>query len=57
MTRQAERSAPWQGYPGGNSVRIWRTQREIINGVMRGDDAARRQASSKLVAETSALMK
>ena len=46
VTGQIERSVPWQGYPGGNSVRIWRTQREIINGVMRGDDDARRRASS-----------
>jgi multiple sugar transport system substrate-binding protein len=56
VTRQAERSAPWQGYPGGNSVRIWRTQREIINAVMRGTTPPQ-EGLDKLVAETSALMK
>ena len=34
---QMDRSGPWQGYPRGNTVRIWRAQREIITGVMRGD--------------------
>ena len=56
VTRQAERSAPWQGYPGGNSVRIWRTQREIINAVMRGTTPPQ-EGFDKLAAETSALMK
>jgi multiple sugar transport system substrate-binding protein len=56
VTRQAERSAPGQGYPGGNSVRIWRTQREIINAVMRGTTPPQ-EGLDKLVAETSALMK
>jgi multiple sugar transport system substrate-binding protein len=56
VTRQAERSAPWQGYPGGNSVRIWRTQREIINAVMRGTTSPQ-EGLEKLVNETSALMK
>ncbi len=36
VSLQAERAKPWQGYPGGNSVRIWRAQRDIINSVMRG---------------------
>jgi multiple sugar transport system substrate-binding protein len=56
VTRQAERSAPWQGYPGGNSVRIWRTQREIINAAMRGTTSPQ-EGLDKLVAETTALMK
>ena len=34
---QAERAGPWGAYPGGNGVRIWRTQRDIIAEVMRGD--------------------
>ncbi len=34
---QADRSLPWAGYPGGDSVRIWRTQRDIIGAVMRGE--------------------
>lgn len=35
--KQADRSLPWAGYPGGDSVRIWRTQRDIIGTVMRGE--------------------
>jgi multiple sugar transport system substrate-binding protein len=53
---QMARSAPWQGYPGGNSVRIWRTQREVINGVMRGE-VAPQAGLDRLVSETTALMK
>jgi multiple sugar transport system substrate-binding protein len=34
---QAERAGPWGAYPGGNSVRIWRAQRDIIGQVMRGE--------------------
>lgn len=34
---QAERAGPWGAYPGGNSVRIWRAQRDIIAQVMRGE--------------------
>ena len=37
VSLQVERAKPWQGYPGGQSVKIWRTQREIINAVMRGE--------------------
>ena len=55
VTRQMERSVPWQGYPGGNSVRIWRTQREIINRVMRGE-VAPEAGLERLVRETTALM-
>jgi multiple sugar transport system substrate-binding protein len=55
ITAQMDRSVPWQGYPGGNSVRIWRTQREIINGVMRGETAPE-AGLERLVKETSALM-
>ncbi|UFN48155.1 ABC transporter substrate-binding protein [Roseomonas sp. OT10] len=55
ITRQMDRSVPWQGYPGGNSVRIWRTQREIINRVMRGEVTAE-VGLERLVAETKALM-
>lgn len=32
---QAERAGPWGAYPGGNSVRIWRAQRDIVGQVMR----------------------
>ena len=34
---QVERAGPWGAYPGGNSVRIWRAQRDLIGQVMRGD--------------------
>ncbi|MGH6859890.1 MAG: ABC transporter substrate-binding protein [Phyllobacterium sp.] len=56
ITLQMDRSVPWQGYPGGNSVRIWRTQREIVNGVMRGD-LTPSDGLKQLVDETTALMK
>ena len=50
------RSLPWQGYPGGNSVRIWRAQRDIITSVMRGETTPE-AGLERLVAETNALMK
>jgi len=56
VSLQMDRSAPWQGYPGGNSVRIWRAQREIIVAVMRGE-LAPEKGYERLVAETNALMK
>lgn len=34
---QIERAGPWGAYPGGNTVRIWRAQRDIIGTVMRGE--------------------
>lgn len=34
---QVERAGPWGAYPGGNSVRIWRAQRDLIAQVMRGE--------------------
>jgi multiple sugar transport system substrate-binding protein len=55
-TRQTDRAVPWQGYPGGNSVRVWRTQREVITGVMRGEIAPE-AGLEKLVKETNALIK
>jgi len=54
--RQTDRALPWQGYPGGNSVRVWRTQREIITGVMRGEIAPE-AGLDRLVRETNALIK
>lgn len=54
--RQADRSRPWGGYPGGDSVRIWRTQRDLIASVMRGD-LSPEDGLKKIVAETNALMK
>jgi multiple sugar transport system substrate-binding protein len=55
ITYQTDRSVPWQGYPGGSSVRIWRLQRDIINGVMRGETQPE-AGLERLVKETSALM-
>jgi multiple sugar transport system substrate-binding protein len=34
---QADRAGPWGAYAGGNTVRIWRAQRDIIGQVMRGE--------------------
>lgn len=47
---------PWQGYPGGNSVRVWRAQRDIINSVMRGLESPD-VGIDRLVKESNALMK
>ena len=53
---QANRAKPWQGYPGGNSVRIWRAQRDIINSVMRGMETPE-VGLERIVKESNALMK
>ncbi|MDO5605758.1 MAG: ABC transporter substrate-binding protein [Paracoccus sp. (in: a-proteobacteria)] len=53
---QADKSRPWAGYPGGDSVRIWRTQRDIIGTVMRGE-VSPEDGLEQIVAETNALMK
>lgn len=53
---QVSRAAPWQGYPGGNSVRIWRQQREVVAGVMRGEITPK-AGIERIVSETEALMK
>lgn len=53
---QADRSLPWAGYPGGDSVRIWRTQRDIIGAVMRGE-LTPENGLNQLVEQTNALMK
>lgn len=53
---QAERSLPWAGYPGGDSVRIWRTQRDIIGTVMRGE-VTPEDGLKQIVEQTNGLMK
>lgn len=53
---QVNRASPWQGYPGGNSVRIWRQQREVVAGVMRGEIQPK-AGIERMVSETEALMK
>ncbi|MGP9656213.1 ABC transporter substrate-binding protein [Halomonas sp. AOP35-4E-18] len=54
-TQQADRSLPWIGYPGGESVRIWRTQRDIISQVMRGE-VTPEDGLDRMVSETNALI-
>lgn len=54
-TTQIDRSLPWGGYPGGQSVRIWRAQRDVVASVMRGEKAPE-QALPDLVKATEALM-
>jgi multiple sugar transport system substrate-binding protein len=56
VAEQSERSGPWVGYPAGNTVRIWRAQRDILNAVMRGDiePAA---GYDRIVKETTAMMR
>lgn len=54
--RQADRSLPWAGYPGGDSVRIWRTQRDIIGTVMRGE-VTPEDGLAQMVEQTNALMR
>ena len=53
--RQADRSLPWAGYPGGDSVRVWRTQRDIIGTVMRGE-VSPEDGLAQMVEQTNALM-
>lgn len=53
---QADRSMPWAGYPGGDSVRIWRTQRDIIGTVMRGE-VSPEAGLKQIVEQTNALLK
>lgn len=54
-TTQIDRSLPWGGYPGGQSVRIWRAQRDVVASVMRGEKTPE-QALPELVKATEALM-
>jgi len=56
VSLQVDRSVPWQGYPGGKSVKTWRAQREIIIAVMRGE-LAPKAGYEKLMKETAALVK
>ncbi|MCC6197106.1 MAG: ABC transporter substrate-binding protein [Burkholderiales bacterium] len=55
VSMQVDRALPWQGYPG-DTVRIWRMQRDIINEVMRGQ-VAPDAGLAKMVSETRAMMK
>lgn len=53
---QADKSLPWAGYPGGDSVRIWRTQRDVIGKVMRGE-VTPAAGLKEIVDQTNALIK
>ena len=55
VSLEADRAVPWQGYPG-DTVRIWRAQRDVINEVMRGQ-VAPDAGLAKMVSETQAMMK
>lgn len=54
-TTQIDRSLPWGGYPGGQSVRIWRAQRDVVASVMRGEKTPE-AALPELVKATESLM-
>ncbi|MDX2156055.1 MAG: ABC transporter substrate-binding protein [Hyphomicrobiaceae bacterium] len=54
--RQIERAGPWGAYPDGNTVRIWRAQRDVIGKVMRGD-AAPEAGLAEIVKTTREMMK
>ena len=53
--RQADKSWPYAGYPGGDSVRIWRTQRDIIGTVQRGE-VSPEEGLKQIVEQTKALI-
>jgi multiple sugar transport system substrate-binding protein len=53
---QMERAGPWGAYPGGNAVRIWRTQRDLIAQVMRGEKSPE-AGLAEIVKSTRELMK
>jgi multiple sugar transport system substrate-binding protein len=52
---QIQFSAPWSGYPGNNSVQVWRTQRDLIGSVMRGD-LTPHDGLARMVTETNSLV-
>ena len=52
---QIDRALPWVGYPGGQSVRIWRTQRDTIGEVMRGQKTPE-EGLAEIVASTEQLI-
>ncbi|WP_108258208.1 ABC transporter substrate-binding protein [Mangrovicoccus ximenensis] len=53
--RQAGRARPYLGYPGGDSVRIWRAQAEIIARVQRGE-LSPEDGLAELAAATGSMM-
>jgi multiple sugar transport system substrate-binding protein len=53
---QIDRAGPWGAYPGGNNVRIWRTQRDLITAVMRGE-LTPEAGLARIASETRTLMR
>jgi multiple sugar transport system substrate-binding protein len=53
---QADRAGPWGAYPGGNTVRIWRAQRDIVGKVMRGETSPE-QGHVEIVKATRDMLK
>lgn len=53
---QIDRAGPWGAYPGGNTVRIWRAQRDIIGQVMRAEKTPE-QGLADIVKTTRDMMK
>lgn len=53
---QIERAGPWGAYPDGNTVRIWRAQRDLIGKVMRGE-ATPEAGLAEIVKTTREMMK
>ena len=53
---QVSRAGPWGAYPGGNTVRIWRAQRDVIGKVMRGEATAE-AGLAEIVKTTREMMK
>jgi multiple sugar transport system substrate-binding protein len=56
VTLETDRAVPWAGYPGQNTVQIWRQQRDVINAMMRGEIAPD-AALDKIAKDTTAMMK
>ena len=48
---KSDRAVPWKAIPGQSTVQIWRTQRDIINAMMRGEIAPD-AALEKMAGET-----
>lgn len=53
---QIDRAGPWGAYPGGNNVRIWRTQRDLVTAVMRGE-LTPEVGLARIATETRTLMR
>lgn len=52
---QIQYAQAWEGYPGNNSVEVWRTQRDIIGDVMRNNMSVE-EGLEKIVSETNQLI-